>query len=321
MKSQVLAVFALMCLNGCTQSATEPLGTSEEVPTMSMSAGDLVSYFGGDVSKLLECSRKSKRAVIVAHRGGFAPGFPENSYEAIDRTISSSPTVLEIDVVASRDGVDFLHHDDILDRTTNGSGLVESYDWEDLRKLNLRDNGYGVTPSVPLRFDDFLAEFGDRAFWMLDLKAPTSTPSLVEQVRDANILDATIFIVYNHDQAREVLSVASDAHIALGASSAEQLEKTVSEGLSNKPYVALTGPIDANAEVLPTLKEQGHFVLGGTYIGPNPPDARLSTDANIPEFDRAGEFGYQLIVSNRPQLAYDYLDEKSGVLDLSACER
>jgi glycerophosphoryl diester phosphodiesterase len=63
--------------------------------------------------------------IVYAHRGGAALR-PENTIEAFDHGLGCGADGLEFDVHLSRDGVVVVHHDDTLERTTNGSGpLVE----------------------------------------------------------------------------------------------------------------------------------------------------------------------------------------------------
>jgi len=75
---------------------------------------------------------------IFAHRGStFAA--PENTVPAFDFALHHRADVLETDVRVSRDGQVIVTHDDTLDRTTNGHGLVREHNLVDLKKL---DAGY-----------------------------------------------------------------------------------------------------------------------------------------------------------------------------------
>ena len=65
------------------------------------------------------------RPLVFAHRGGCALG-PENTIAAFDRGLAAGADGLELDVHLSADGVVVVCHDDTLDRTTKGSGLVRS---------------------------------------------------------------------------------------------------------------------------------------------------------------------------------------------------
>lgn len=72
---------------------------------------------------------------IVAHRG-FACCFPENTLVAIQGAFDMGADGVEIDVRFTRDGVPMLMHDETLDRTTNGSGLLSDYRYRQIRELD-----------------------------------------------------------------------------------------------------------------------------------------------------------------------------------------
>ncbi len=72
---------------------------------------------------------------IVAHRGASGHA-PENTLAAIELAAQAGATWIEIDVNVSRDGVPVLHHDDGLERCTNGTGLVIEHDLLELQKLD-----------------------------------------------------------------------------------------------------------------------------------------------------------------------------------------
>ena len=61
------------------------------------------------------------RALVYAHRGGAALR-PENTLAAFDNGLALGADGLELDVHLSRDGVVMVHHDPMLERTTNASG-------------------------------------------------------------------------------------------------------------------------------------------------------------------------------------------------------
>ena len=65
----------------------------------------------------------SQRFTLIAHRG-FSSDSPENTYDAFDLAIENGFNNIETDVQLTSDGVPVLIHDDTLDRTTTGKGLV-----------------------------------------------------------------------------------------------------------------------------------------------------------------------------------------------------
>jgi len=76
--------------------------------------------------------------LIYAHRGGAALR-PENTIAAFDHGLACGAEGLEFDVHLSRDGIVVIHHDEALERTTNGRGPVAALTASELAAL---DAGY-----------------------------------------------------------------------------------------------------------------------------------------------------------------------------------
>lgn len=74
--------------------------------------------------------------LCMAHRG-WSGKAPENTMAAI-RLALGEPAIqaMEIDVQLSKDGVPILIHDFILDRTTNGTGSVADFTYQQLAQLD-----------------------------------------------------------------------------------------------------------------------------------------------------------------------------------------
>lgn len=73
--------------------------------------------------------------LISGHRGGRGKGYPENSMETFENTLSYTPATFEIDPRLTKDSVIVLFHDDTLERTSNGTGKVSDYTWEELQNF------------------------------------------------------------------------------------------------------------------------------------------------------------------------------------------
>jgi glycerophosphoryl diester phosphodiesterase len=105
--------------------------------------------------------------IVYAHRGGAALA-PENTMAAFERGIAEGADGLEFDVRLSRDGIPVVHHDPVLERTTNGRGPVSALTATELARL---DAGYhftkdeqfpfrGLGIGVP-RFEEVVRRFPD----------------------------------------------------------------------------------------------------------------------------------------------------------------
>ncbi|MBQ9957228.1 MAG: glycerophosphoryl diester phosphodiesterase membrane domain-containing protein [Ruminococcus sp.] len=75
---------------------------------------------------------------ITAHRG-FSDIAPENTIYAFQSAVDAGADYIELDVQQSADGQLVVIHDKTLDRTTNGTGAVSSYTYEELSKLDCND--------------------------------------------------------------------------------------------------------------------------------------------------------------------------------------
>lgn len=73
----------------------------------------------------------SDRPLVFAHRGGAALA-PENTTAAFDHGLALGADGLELDVRLARDGVVVVHHDSLLERTTNLRGPVGERTAEEL---------------------------------------------------------------------------------------------------------------------------------------------------------------------------------------------
>ena len=103
---------------------------------------------------------------IVGHRGVKAIR-PENTLISFQKAIELGLDGLETDVHMTTDGQLVLHHDDELDRTTDGTGKIESYSFAELRKL---DAGVRFSPEyagqrIP-RLEELLEMVEDPDFFL-----------------------------------------------------------------------------------------------------------------------------------------------------------
>jgi len=76
--------------------------------------------------------------LVMAHRGGRAL-WPENTLYAFEHSLALGVDVLELDVHSTKDGAIVVMHDKTVDRTTNGTGEIQTYTLEGIRAL---DAGY-----------------------------------------------------------------------------------------------------------------------------------------------------------------------------------
>src|SRR5690554_2566159 len=74
-------------------------------------------------------------ALIAGHRGDRSVA-PENTMPALQSALDGSMVYVETDIRLTSDGVPVLIHDATVDRTTNGTGRVDSMTLSELQKLD-----------------------------------------------------------------------------------------------------------------------------------------------------------------------------------------
>ena len=71
---------------------------------------------------------------VIGHRGAAAYA-PENTLEGIHTAADMNVEWVELDVKLTKDDVPIIFHDDELDRTTNGSGLVREKTYDEIKQI------------------------------------------------------------------------------------------------------------------------------------------------------------------------------------------
>ncbi len=82
----------------------------------------------------LDIANRKTPVEIIAHRG-YSRAAPENTLAAI-KAVGNLAGWTEMDVRLTSDGKLVLMHDEDIDRTTNGSGMIASHTYDSLRRLD-----------------------------------------------------------------------------------------------------------------------------------------------------------------------------------------
>lgn len=75
------------------------------------------------------------RPILLAHRGDLAHA-PENTLPAFAQAIEKGADGIELDAKLTSDGRVIVFHDTTVDRTTDGTGRLASFTFDDIRKLD-----------------------------------------------------------------------------------------------------------------------------------------------------------------------------------------
>ena len=145
--------------------------------------------------------------LVIAHRGGRALG-PEHTLKTFRRAADLGVDVLEMDVRLSADGELVLHHDRTIDRTTDGSGPVDSLTLAQLKALDAGYRWRDEDPNHPFRGQGYrlatLAEvfeaFPDQRM-LIEIKPsdPGVAVALCGSVRGAGMQDKVTVASFHTD--------------------------------------------------------------------------------------------------------------------------
>jgi glycerophosphoryl diester phosphodiesterase len=102
----------------------------------------------------------------------------ENSLSAFRRAVAEGYRYLETDVHTTSDGVVVVHHDNRLDRTTDGTGVIERETWAHVRPAKVG----GREPIA--RLEDVLEELPD-AYFNIDVKTSAAVVPFLRTIERA----------------------------------------------------------------------------------------------------------------------------------------
>lgn len=80
--------------------------------------------------------------LMIAHRG-FSSIYPQNTLPAFEAAVREGFDGYEFDIHTTKDGKWVVIHDDTVDAMTDGTGNVEDFTFEEIRKLKI-DSGNGI---------------------------------------------------------------------------------------------------------------------------------------------------------------------------------
>lgn len=134
----------------------------------------------------------SKTVLVAAHRSDWRNA-PENSIEAMKRAIEMGVDIIELDVRKTKDGKLIVMHDNTLDRTSNGKGLISEIIYDSIAKLFLKD-GIGITRNHKIPTLDEVMRFVKNKPVLINLdKAYDFIPETYQVLLETGTIDQGLF--------------------------------------------------------------------------------------------------------------------------------
>ncbi len=145
---------------------------------------------------------------VIAHRGASAHE-PENTIRAFLRAAELGADMVELDVHLSADGVPMVIHDERLERSTDGHGLVNERTRAELQRL---DAGKGER--IPT-FAEVLEAVRGKLGLYVELKGAGTAGPVAEALRCAQLREEVVLGSFNPQLVREARAVGPEWPAAL----------------------------------------------------------------------------------------------------------
>ena len=251
-----------------------------------------------------------------AHRGASLRA-PENTLEAFRLAARSGAGGLELDVHMTSDGGIVVIHDDSVDRTTEGTGLVRRMTLQELQSL---DAGYRFTPDGGIAYPhrgqgvrvpelgEVLRDFpGHKVNIDIKEEQPGVEVALLETIEGADAGDRVLVVSEMPAGVERIRELSGNA-ISTGASRQEigdfyRLSRLRLEFLVRPPYDALQVPVEYGGRevVTPRFLKAAHD--RGVRV-----DVWTIDDPD--EMRRLLDLGVDVIMTNRPEVLEGVLGER-----------
>ncbi len=157
---------------------------------------------------------------VYAHRGVSSLA-PENTMPAFKKALEYKADGIELDVQLSKDGVPVVIHDETLERTTTGSGMVKDHTVTELKKL---DAGKWFSPAY---WHTAIPTFEEFAGWVAETPLNINVELKTNKVRyegiEQKVLDIlkkyglterSVISAFNYDSLKTVREIDPDMSFA-----------------------------------------------------------------------------------------------------------
>ncbi len=158
---------------------------------------------------------------VLGHRG--APAYePENTLASFKKAIELGVDQIELDLRFSKDSKLVVIHDEKLDRTTNGKGLVREFTLAELKKL---DAGKGEKIPTLQEVIDLIRD--KDIFLQIELKESNMQRHLLDLIQKNNLEERVMVISFLHEELRKIkeLNPNIKTGILIGKRSIDPLER------------------------------------------------------------------------------------------------
>lgn len=207
---------------------------------------------------------------IVGHRGASARA-PENTMAAFRQAHADAADAIELDVLKTRDGRLLVMHDDTVDRTTNGTGLVKDLTLEEVQRLDAGSwFGKRFAGEKAPELGEVLDWAKDKTRVVIEVKRETAAESsgqeFVDIIRQKGVSDQVTVMSFNHEFVERVEALAPELDTGI-LCAPYTAYKTAGVGTALGLAAGLTAGLVAMGNPLLTAAASAVGAVGGGLLG------------------------------------------------------
>jgi glycerophosphoryl diester phosphodiesterase len=249
--SYAVIVFSFLLLFGCQQKASEGAVPPVKFPSNFQELSALTRW------------TPDRIPMISAHRGGPMADFPENCIATFENSLKHGALIMECDVRHTRDGQLVLMHDETVDRTTTGSGKVETLSLKELRQLKLIAPSGQVTHYTIPTLHEVLEWARGKAILSLDVK---NVPAelIVEAIRKHDAAGYAMVICYTMNAANYFYRLMPELMISVSGSDEIGINKILTGSIPLQNLICFVGVREPEPRLYQMLHKNGIMAILGT---------------------------------------------------------
>ena len=262
---------------------------------------------------------------ICAHRGG-GDLWPEDTMLAYREATKRFPKVLlEGDAHLTKDGHIVIMHDDTVDRTTNGSGRIDTLTLAEIKALDAAFRftsdgvafpyrGKGIT--VPT-FQEILEALPDSLF-LVEMKGGAKTPeTIADVIRKAGAQDRVILASFHEGLMKRLREIAPEIPTCFTYGKGMQMLRALREGgweSYEPPHLLLALPDEIQQNLQLTKQEVEAIRAKGILF-------QVHTVNDPEEMRHFLDLGVDSIITDRPDLLERVIGEFSATDRIDVADR
>ncbi|MFX1390410.1 MAG: glycerophosphodiester phosphodiesterase [Promethearchaeota archaeon] len=136
--------------------------------------------------------------LFIGHRGTRTI-FDENTISAFENAIAFGANCIELDVQMCKDREIIVLHDSTLDRTTTGTGLIQNYNYNEIKPLRTKNHNQ----MIPL-LSEVLKILKSKTRFIIEIKQDNISGDILKIVKAQKLLKDCIFSCRNLQELKKI---------------------------------------------------------------------------------------------------------------------